>query len=62
MVFVYDAVMGRLPGVCVKDGVPTGDQMLVHQTVGYQGLGVAWLDRVHPDFASAAQAQVDAHR
>lgn len=43
-VFVDDAVLGRLPPVCVKDGVPTTDRLTFAQDVsGPSGLGVAWL-------------------
>jgi len=43
-VFVDDAVRGTLPGVCVKDGVPTSDLMTVRDELGDRaGLGVAWL-------------------
>jgi hypothetical protein len=43
-VFVDDAVRGRLPGVCAKDGVPTSDSMTVRCEVGDRaGLGVAWV-------------------
>jgi len=43
-VFVDDAVLGRLPPVCVKDGVGTDDRLILTQDVGGRtGLGVAWL-------------------
>jgi hypothetical protein len=43
-VFVDRAVLGRLPPVCVKDGVPTTDRLTFTQDVsGPSGLGVAWL-------------------
>jgi hypothetical protein len=43
-VFVDDAVLGRLPPVCVKDGVVTDDRLTFSQDVsGGSGLGVAWL-------------------
>jgi hypothetical protein len=43
-VFVDDAVRDRLPGVCVKDGIPTADRLAVRTTVGDGArLGVAWL-------------------
>lgn len=43
-VFVDDAVRGSLPGVCVKDGVATADQLVVRDELGDRaGLGVAWL-------------------
>jgi hypothetical protein len=44
LVFVDDAVRGRLPGVCAKTGVTTADHLV--QTVpvgGNEGLGIAWL-------------------
>lgn len=44
LVFVDDAVRGTLPPVCVKDGVPTGDSLIVKQDLGSRsGLGIAWL-------------------
>jgi hypothetical protein len=43
-VFVDDAVLGRLPPICVKDGVATTDRLTLAQDVGGgAGLGVAWL-------------------
>ena len=43
-VFVDDAVLGHLPPICVKDGVPTTDRLTFSQDVGGPtGLGVAWL-------------------
>jgi hypothetical protein len=43
-VFVDDAVRGRLPGICAKDGTPTTDRLRVHERMGTEsGLGVAWL-------------------
>jgi hypothetical protein len=43
-VFVDDAVLGRLPPVCVKDGTWTNDRLTFTQDVGGRtGLGVAWL-------------------
>ena len=43
-VFVDDAVLGRLPRVCVKDGIWTNDRLTFTQDVGGRtGLGVAWL-------------------
>ncbi len=43
-VFIDDAVLGHLPGVCVKDGVPTADVLTIAQDVDSRtGLGVAWL-------------------
>ena len=43
-VFVDDAVLGRLPPVCVKDGTWTNDRLTYTQDVGGRtGLGVAWL-------------------
>ena len=43
-VFVDDAVRGALPGVCARDGVPTGDALESRHEVGNRaGLGIAWL-------------------
>jgi hypothetical protein len=42
-VFVDDVVAGRLPSLCVKEGVPTEDRLTVHHAVGETGLGFAWL-------------------
>lgn len=43
-VFVDDAVLGRLPAVCVKEGVETVDSLTVRYRVGgTSGLGIAWL-------------------
>jgi hypothetical protein len=45
-VFVDDAVLGHLPPVCVKEGVPTADTLSFTQDVSHRtgsGLGVAWL-------------------
>ena len=42
--FVDDAVRGSLPQVCVKEGVPTADQLVVRDELGDRaGLGVAWV-------------------
>lgn len=44
LVFVDDAVRGTLPPVCVKDGVPTGDSLVINRDFGGStGLGIAWL-------------------
>jgi hypothetical protein len=44
LVFVDDAVRGTLPAVCVKDGVPTADQLVMREQLGDRaGLGVLWL-------------------
>ena len=44
LVFVDDAVRGALPGVCARDGVPTGDSLQSRHEVGNRaGLGIAWL-------------------
>ncbi len=44
MVFVDDAVRGTLPGICVKDGVPTSDGLTLRTELGDRaGMGVAWL-------------------
>lgn len=43
-VFVDDAVLGRLPPICVKDGVHTADTLTLRSRVGDgTGLGVLWL-------------------
>jgi hypothetical protein len=43
-VFVDDAVQGRLPGICAKDGIATTDRLRVREHMGTgDGLGVAWL-------------------
>jgi hypothetical protein len=43
-VFVDDAVLGRFPPICVKDGIWTNDRLTLSQDVsGRTGLGVAWL-------------------
>ena len=43
-VFVDDAVLGRLPSVCVKDGTYTDDHLTLRQELGGgSGLGILWL-------------------
>jgi hypothetical protein len=43
-VFVDDAVRGRLPAICAKDGIPTSEHLRVSTAIGNRaGLGVAWL-------------------
>jgi hypothetical protein len=43
-VFVDDAVLGRLPAICVKDGVATTDRLTLDQDVGWSpGFGLACL-------------------
>ena len=43
-VFVDDAVLGRLPGTCVKEGVATTDRLLLRTPVGDGArLGALWL-------------------
>ncbi len=44
-VFVDDAVLGRLPSVCVYDGAPTADRLTVRTPVGAgpSRIGAAWL-------------------
>jgi hypothetical protein len=44
-VFVDDAVRGRLPDVCVKDGTPANGNMLElrRAVAGSNGLGAAWV-------------------
>ena len=36
-VFVDDAVQGDLPSICVKDGVPTTDRLIVREPIGDGG-------------------------
>jgi hypothetical protein len=44
MVFVDDAVLGRLPPVCAKTGVATSDHLVMTAPIGgNEGLGIAWL-------------------
>ena len=43
-VFVDDAVLGRLPPICVKGGLPTDDTLTLRARIGDASrLGVAWL-------------------
>ena len=43
-VFVDDAVLGRLPDVCAKDGTYTDDRLTLRQELGGSGgLGILWL-------------------
>jgi hypothetical protein len=43
-VFVDDAIRGTLPPICVKDGTPTVDRLVVRTKVGTgYGVGIAWL-------------------
>ena len=43
-VFVDDAVMGRLPQVCAKDGTPTGSRLRIVTEVGRSTrFGILWL-------------------
>jgi hypothetical protein len=42
-VFVDDVVLGRLPAVCIKEGIPTGDHLTVRDASGGPGFGAAWL-------------------
>jgi hypothetical protein len=42
-VFVDDVVLGRLPPLCVKEGIPTGDHLTVRDASGGPGFGAAWL-------------------
>jgi hypothetical protein len=43
-VFVDDAVLGQLPQVCAKDGVPTGSRLTIDQEIGATSrVGVLWL-------------------
>jgi hypothetical protein len=41
-VFVDDVVEGRLPPLCVKEGIPTEDRLTVHDAAGPR-IGFAWL-------------------
>jgi len=43
-VFVDDAVLGRLPGVCALDGVPTTSRLTMSEEIGSANrLGILWL-------------------
>jgi hypothetical protein len=42
-VFVDDVVIGRLPPLCVKEGVPTADHLTVRDASSGPGFGAAWL-------------------
>jgi len=42
-VFVDDVVLGRLPAVCIKEGIPTADHLTVRDASGGPGFGAAWL-------------------
>jgi hypothetical protein len=43
-VFVDEAVMGRLPDICAKDGVPASGRLRVIQEIGRSNrLGILWL-------------------
>jgi hypothetical protein len=42
-VFVDDVVLGRLPPLCIKEGIPTGDRLTVRDASGGPGFGAAWL-------------------
>jgi hypothetical protein len=43
-VFVDNAVLGTLPPICAKEGIPTADRLTLHCEVGgATRLGVAWL-------------------
>jgi hypothetical protein len=43
-VFVDDAVTGRLPGICAKDGVPATGRFRIVEEVGRSNrLGILWL-------------------
>jgi hypothetical protein len=42
-VFVDDVVLGRLPPLCVKEGIPTEAQLTVRDASGGPGFGAAWL-------------------
>jgi len=42
-VFIDDVVLGRLPSLCVKEGIPTEDRLTVRDATSGSGLGFAWL-------------------
>ena len=42
-VFVDDVVLGRLPPLCIKEGIPTADHLTVRDASGGPGFGAAWL-------------------
>jgi hypothetical protein len=43
-VFVDEAVLGTLPQICVKEGVPTTDSLIISTQVGGRsGIGIGWL-------------------
>ncbi len=42
-VFVDDAVLGRLPRICIKHGQATADTVVQTEPVGASGLGIRWL-------------------
>jgi hypothetical protein len=42
-VFVDDVVIGRLPPVCIKEGIPTADHLTVRDASSGPGFGAAWL-------------------
>jgi hypothetical protein len=42
-VFVDDVVLGRLPALCIKEGIPTTDHLTVRDASSGPGFGAAWL-------------------
>jgi hypothetical protein len=42
-VFIDDVVLGRLPSLCVKEGIPTESRLTVRDATSGTGLGFAWL-------------------
>jgi hypothetical protein len=43
IVFVDDAILGRLPPICIKHGDATADSVVQTEPVGASGLGILWL-------------------
>ena len=42
-VFVDDVVLGRLPQLCIKEGIPTRDHLTVRDASSGPGFGATWL-------------------
>ena len=42
-VFVDDVVLGRLPPLCIKEGIPTEDHLTVRDASSGPGFGATWL-------------------
>jgi hypothetical protein len=42
-VFIDDVVLGRLPSLCVKEGIPTQDRLTVRDATSGSGFGFGWL-------------------